>query len=283
MHVSVQCWPELFTAQRSGHPCTLQEVLPRWALWDRIGVVVDEPMGAVGASAMIQSAVALFYAALPSRRRDQYPPLFLFHVGGHHGDFSPMDVWPPRREVFLPADAYEVLGAVRDRAITRLLVPDRPAVSADDQDWVREAPSGWTDAASFREQLASAYAYSPGGSAEGADTWVRTDDADCESMVEDVLDPQRLHKQFNDADDETLLAMGAGPSSVRDLRLWLEIFGQRLDEVDASTRAALLERRHSQRDGTRITQGYRTLTVDQTLTAIGAVAENCDTRMKHAA
>lgn len=283
MHVSVQCWPELFTAQRSGQPCTLHDVLPEWGPGDRIGVVVDEPMGAVGASVMIQSAVALFYAARPSRRRDQYPPLFLFHVGGHHGDFSPMDVWPPRREVFLPADAYQVLGAVRDRAITRLLVPDRPAASAEGPDWVREAPSGWTDAASLREQLASAYAYSPDGRLEGTDTWIRTEDADCESMVEDVLDPHRLHKQFNDTDDETLLTMGAGPSSVRDLRLWLEIFGQRLDEIDASTRTALLERRRTQRDGTRITQGYRTLTADQTLTAIGAVAENYHARMKQAA
>lgn len=282
MHVSVLCRTELFTAERGGEQCCPEGILPGWTSGDRLGVVVDEPMGAVGASVMIQLATALFYEVRPSRRRDQYPPLFVFHLGGPHGDFSPMDVWPARREILLPAgDPYALLGELRDRAITRLLIPEGTPDAADlDQaeeqagqagnpGWVSAAASGWTDAASFREQLASAYAYSPTGGVRHPDTAVGTEDGECESMVEDVLDPHRCYNEFAPRDDETLLAMGAGPSTVSDLRLWLDSFGARLDEVDAQQRAARLEERRAARRNAATVQTYRTLDGQQALSLLG--------------
>lgn len=272
MHVSVLLYPELFTTNRGGRPCSGHHVLPDWTPYDRIGVVVQEPLGALGASLMLQLATALFYDVEPGRRRDQYPPLFVFHAGGRFGDHSPMDVWPARREVFLSEDPYEILGAVRDRAITRLLVPDRPRPPADSSahtQWVWEAPSGWTDAASHREQLVTAYAYSPTGQVPNPDTVISTDAQCCESMVEDVLEPHRCYWEFADRDDEELLRMGAGPSSVSDLRLWLDTFRQRLNEVDPMHRQKMLEERRSCRTGTRITQSYRSVSAEEALCLLG--------------
>ncbi len=291
MHVSVLCRPELFTAERGGQQCGLDDILPGWTPADRIGVVVDEPLGAVGASALIQAGVALFYEAQPERRRDQYPPLFVFHVGGPHGDFSPMDVWPARREIFLPAgDPYALLGELTDRAITRLLLPEgRPdlvdmdrveaeADAAGNPGWVTRAPSGWTDAASFRERLASAYAYSPAGNVRHPDTTVRTEDGECESMVEDVLEPHRCYHDFAPRDDESLLAMGAGPSTVSDLRLWLQTFGSRLDEVADQERASRLQERRAARRGTATVQTYRALDGRQALDLLGRACQAADRR-----
>lgn len=268
MHVSVLLYPELFTTSRHDRPCTVHGVLPDWTPFDRIGVVVREPFGALGASLMLQLATALFYDVEPERRRDQYPPLFVFHAGGRYGDHSPMDVWPARREVFVPEDPYEILGAMRDRAITRLLVPDGPC-SATDADalpqWVWQAPSGWTDAASHQEQLVSAYAYSPTGRVPHPDTVISTDAQCCESMVEDVLEPRRCYEEFADRDDEALLRMGAGPSSVNDLRRWLDTFRQRLEEVGPERRRNVLEERRSTRAGNRIAQSYRSVSAGEAL------------------
>ena len=69
----------------------------------------------------------------PERRGPNgiYPEIYLFHVGGRHGDHSPYDFWPARKEVFVDADPREVLDQINDKGITRLAVPDGSAVPAD--------------------------------------------------------------------------------------------------------------------------------------------------------
>ncbi|GAA1141476.1 hypothetical protein [Nesterenkonia lutea] len=289
MHVSVLCRSELFKAQIGGGPCDPRMILPDWDRHDRLGVVMSSPLGAVGASLMIQLAMGLSYDAEPRRREDQYPPVFLFHVGGRFGDFSPMDVWPPRREVFVPADPYVLLGALNDRGITRLLLPETgladtglpesglqgvgeapegPAASPAPwrgRDWICRSPSGWTDGSSFCEQLASAYLYAPRGGTAVGETVLSSSDPECEAMVEDVLQPHRCHQKFARREDAALLEIGAGPSSVSDLRQWLEIFGTRLDEVDPATRAQMLACRRACREAGITAQTYRRLSADEAL------------------
>jgi len=192
-----------------------------------------------------------------------------------------MDVWPARREVFLTAgDPYALLAAITDRAITRLLLPEGGPDPADtagtgaeagNPGWVARVASGWTDAASFRERLASAYAYSPAGCVRDPDTTVSTEDEQCESMVEDVLDPHRCYDDFARCDDESLLARGIGPSTVSDLWLWLEAFESRLDEVGAQHRSARLEERRTARWGAVTVQTYRSLDDLQAIDLLGRV------------
>ena len=53
-----------------------------------------------------------------------YPEIYLFHVGGTWGSGVGFDFWPDRKEVFLPADAREVLRSINSHAITHLAIPD---------------------------------------------------------------------------------------------------------------------------------------------------------------
>jgi hypothetical protein len=107
-------------------PASLADLFPGWDRHDRFGVVIDRPMGAVGASLPIQAAICLFFDTLrtggPLPR--VYPEVYYFHVGRRHGDFSNCDAWPPYKEV-LVEDRAELCRMLVERAITWLAVPDR--------------------------------------------------------------------------------------------------------------------------------------------------------------
>src|SRR4051794_6215608 len=88
-----------FRVSRSGQVTTREDVFPDWTAHDRLGVVMTEPFGAIGAIHLIQLAITAFYDARPARRVGRrhadalYPEFFLFHVGGAHGDHSALDFW----------------------------------------------------------------------------------------------------------------------------------------------------------------------------------------------
>lgn len=150
--------------------------------------------------------MAIFYNLDRSRtcKNAQYPPVFMFHIGGRFGDHSSMDFWPARREIFLDAEPPEVLGGITDRAITRLIVPD---VAPGSLDYVSRQPSGWTNLHAAGEQITACYAYSTTGSATIADVELIGNDARMETMVEDVLQPDRLAEEFRQRNDPDLLEL----------------------------------------------------------------------------
>lgn len=172
MHTARQLSEEQFEVRIGGEPASRAALLPDWTPWDRFGIVVDRPLGALGASALIQLAITAFYDARPGRRAGYpvpgtpaddaavYPDIYLFHVGGRHGFHAPFDFWPARKEVFLPADPRQVLDAVNDRGITRLAVPDAAAQPVEHQ---------WKEPAAARDRIVSAFAYSPEGVTAEAD------------------------------------------------------------------------------------------------------------------
>jgi hypothetical protein len=126
MHVADQLFAEAFEVQIDGKQVGPGAVFPDWSPLDRFGIVVTEPLGGLGASLLLQLAIALFYSVRPDRRAGMamYPEIYLFHVGGPHGDFSYFDFWPPRKEVRVAAAApVSLLEAINAHAITRLAVP----------------------------------------------------------------------------------------------------------------------------------------------------------------
>ena len=92
----------MFAVTIDGSPATFDDVLPEWRSHDRFGVIVDRPLGAIGASLMLQAAIAAFYEADPGRPGHVYPEVYAFHVGGFHGTLAWYDVFPPRKEVVVP-------------------------------------------------------------------------------------------------------------------------------------------------------------------------------------
>jgi len=169
MHVADQLFAEAFEVRIDGKQTGPGAVFPDWSPLDRFGIVVTEPLGGLGASLLLQLAIALFYSVRPDRRAGaaMYPEIYLFHVGGPHGDFSYFDFWPPRKEVRVAAAApVSLLEAVNAHAITRLAVPlgDTGAESV-----LRSGPGTWAEQASAMDRLRSCFGYACGGHVAGGD------------------------------------------------------------------------------------------------------------------
>lgn len=264
MHASQRLRDHHFGVRIGGENASVADLLPGWAVADRIGVVVHEPFGALGASLLIKAGISRFYSFDPQRRDQtaQYPPVFMFHVGGRYGDHSPLDFWPARREVFLPNDPYEVLGAIRDRGITRLLVPEGKNTGLD---YVYSAPSGWTDLHSAREQTASTFVYSPSGHATDYDIQLCNEEKQVEEMITDVLESEALIDRLERASDQDLLNLELGPSTAADLRGFLRTYISRVDEVPRALRQHIRALRLQAAADQHITQTYRRAAVDEAL------------------
>jgi hypothetical protein len=126
VHTSDELTSDAFEIRIDGQQMALIDVLPGFDVHDRLGIVIRDAGGAVGASALILAAITAFYDEQRRRSRDffVYPDYFCFHVGARFGDHGMLDIWPGHKEVVVADDAEEILRAVNDRGITRLLVPE---------------------------------------------------------------------------------------------------------------------------------------------------------------
>lgn len=179
MHTAEELTSASFAITVNGRQAELADVLPNFGERDRLGVVVRRPCGAVGASALILAAVTAFYDVQRAKGEDffVYPDYYLFHVGRPLGDHKMLDVFPGHKEVVVEDDPEELLRAINDRAITRLLVED-----AEPREPTLERPT----LASARH-IVTALAYSPLGRVDRADVSVAGNDT-TESYVSAVLD-----------------------------------------------------------------------------------------------
>jgi hypothetical protein len=126
MHSSEELRSSDFAIEVGGRRGGIAELFDGFGEHDRLGVVLGEPCGAVGASALITATITAFYD-IQRARADEffiYPDYFLRHVGERLGDHRRLDVWPGHKEVVVEAEAQRILEAIDDRAITRLLVED---------------------------------------------------------------------------------------------------------------------------------------------------------------
>jgi hypothetical protein len=160
VHTASQLDRAQFAIVIDGEPSTFDELLPNWQRHDRFGLVVDSPLGGVGASLLLQAAVTAFYAMDANRRGRVYPEVYVFHVGGRHGNFGWYDVFPPRKEVVVLDGPGALLDAINDRGITRLAVVDGP---------VGAMRHHHQEPATALDRIVSAFAYSPGGRVDNAD------------------------------------------------------------------------------------------------------------------
>ncbi len=180
MHSSRELASSSFAVTVAGVPATVADVLPGFSAADRLGIVVRRPCGAVGASALILATITAFYDEYRARSEDffVYPDYFVFHVARSHGRHSSLDIWPAHKEVVVDDDPEEVLRAINDRAITRLLVDDG---SPGERAFARET------LASARDRIRSALAYTTTGRTRDADVAVAANDV-TEVYVRGVLE-----------------------------------------------------------------------------------------------
>ena len=183
MHSSRELRSSSFHIAIDGAPATIRDLLPGFEDRDRLGIVVRRPCGVVGASALLMTAVTAFYDAQRERSADFfiYPDYFVFHVGRRLGSHNRLDIWPPHKEVVVADEPEEVLRAINDRGVTRLVVEDG---APGDGSFARETM------ASARARILTAVAYAANGRTRAADVSIASNDV-TETYVSGVLEQSR--------------------------------------------------------------------------------------------
>lgn len=258
MHSSRELRSSSFEVRVDGRPARLQDLFDGFGEQDRLAVVMSRPCGAVGASALIAATITAFYDFHRARGDDffVYPDYYLFHVGRPLGDHARLDVWPRRKEVVVGEDPQEILEAIDDRGITRLVVEDG------------EPEEGWVDdeaVASARGRIRTCLAYSPAGRVEDADVEIAGNPV-TEGYVEAILDPEsRLERLRAEAD-----AAPASAAQADALRARIASIEARLGEVERDVRMRILRQRSALlRDGVPL-ETYRRITLDEALGLLGS-------------
>lgn len=219
----------------------MDDLFPGFEERDRLGVVVRHPLGALGASIAILALVTAFYDVQRARGGEFfiYPDYFLFHVGRAFGDHNMLDVWPDHKEVVVADDAEEILRAINDRGVTRLLVEDRPPGKPS---FERET------LASARSRIVTALAYSPGGHVPAGDVRIAGNDV-TERYVASLLDPDALARDAEGSDLES----------------YARLVRARASEVTADERARIQHARAALIEDGRPVETYRRIELDDAL------------------
>jgi hypothetical protein len=251
LHTIALLRSEMFDVTVDGERSHISGVMPGWHLLDRLGLVIDEPLGGLGASHFVQIAITSFYDAQERRRGELsvYPEIYAFHVGRGHGSHAAFDFWPARREVILSDDPRDLLDAINDRGITRLVVPDRAACPLDFRP--KEVDTAL-------DRIESAFAYHPSGRTGNFDIEIRGTDARTEVNPGRVLrpvyldQPVQLAKPFKESDSAYIQ--------------WLKL---RESDLTALQREEAIRRRDEIRVNGLVTETYRRIPV---LDALGKIA-----------
>jgi hypothetical protein len=268
MHSSRELRSSSFEVRVDGRPARLPDLFDGFGEQDRLGVVMSRPCGAVGASALIAATITAFYDFHRGRGDDffVYPDYYLFHVGRPLGDHARLDVWPRRKEVVVGEDPQEILEAIDDRGITRLVVEDGEPVEGGVDDEV---------VASARGRIGTCLAYLPVGRVEDADVEIAGNPV-TEGYVEAILDPEsrlgRLRAEADAAPASAARADAAPASAARAdaLRARIASIESRLGEVDRDVRMRILrQRRALLRDGVPV-ETYRRISLDEALGLLGS-------------
>lgn len=130
MHTSTLLKTGEFSFTRGSEHASLDDIFPGLRPDDRVGVVSTTPGDSLRASPLLLASIGAFYEALWEVEDDffLYPDFFVLHVGALTGYHSPFDIWPQSKEVVVPPDPQELLAAINDRGITRLVLPAAPGV-----------------------------------------------------------------------------------------------------------------------------------------------------------
>ncbi|MET0206267.1 MAG: hypothetical protein ABW228_03750 [Thermoleophilaceae bacterium] len=275
MHSSQELSSSMFQIAAEGRRVRLEELFEGFGEQDRLGVVVNRPCGAVGASALISATVTAFYDIQRARGPDffVYPDYYLFHIGRALGDHGMLDVFPSRKEVVVPEEPDAILDAVNDRAITRLLVPSpdgalvaptEPAAPAEGS--ARPSPTETAARtelaepafdrvalASARRRIATCLAYSPSGRVTGGDVRIASNPV-VEGYVESILAPE-----------SHVAALRAGDG--RD-RAYADSIEARSGEVAPELRAQIREARRELIEEDRPVETYGRITLEEALQSL---------------
>jgi hypothetical protein len=268
MHVADQIFAEAFEVRIAGERVSREAVFPDWSRLDRFGIVVTEPLGGLGASLLLQLAIASFYSVRPDRRASMpvYPEIYLFHIGGPHGDFSYFDFWPPRKEVRVAASQpVSLLEAINAHGITRLAVP-LGDIGADGV--LRTGPSTWAEQASAMERLRSCFMYASDGHVAGSDVRISSRDPRVHENITASVNPLPDAIAFREELASDTLPHWPDPSVAADGYRWADVVEGRVDEVPQPVRDQVAEALAARVRSGELVEAYRRITTAEALAYI---------------
>lgn len=260
MHTSVSLQLDMFSIEIDGRAADVAELLD-WQPHDRLGIVLTEPLGALGASALMQLAIVSYFNARASRRAvPHYAEIYLFHLGGPYGDFSNFDIVPTRKEVFLPDDPAAAIEAINDRAITHLAVPQGERA---------ELSFPWKEADTARDRIRRCFLYAAGGRVTDSDISIAVTHENPLEDVQSTIDPDRMLALMPTILERTLPENRA--SSIR----WANRLLDRRAEVSVAQRDAVALQREAISESGLPRETYRRASVDEALGVIAGRKNNC--------
>jgi hypothetical protein len=244
MHSSVELSSGDFAIAVDGERASLTDVLPGFDGHSRLGIVLRDDFGVVGASGLLLAAVTAFYDSLRERYPDgffRYADFFHFHAGGWHGNHNMLDVFPAHKEVVVDDEPEQLLQAINDRAVTHLLLPEGESRHGTFQRQTVNAA---------RERLRGAALYAPRG---------RVQDADVEIGGNEHAD----HYVWATVDTAAYAdSVEADGSMSAEAVAW---FRSTVDDVPADARRRILAERESLRVDGRIVESFRRIGVEEAL------------------
>ncbi len=210
MHTSEQLNLADFEFWVNEEPSTFDYIFPNFQVQDRIGLIVRHSGGGFGASAILMASITKFYDFYRNRLGNQqgglriYPDFFIFHVGFRDSEYYWMDIWPSHKEVHVEDEPEQILGAINDRAITHLIVPDGPTTKVKALYSVLKQGSLDLDMATFlqetvssaEERIKTCLIYSPDGRTENSDIKVKSTSAAESNVFKSIRDSKDLHEDM---------------------------------------------------------------------------------------
>ncbi|TGR10529.1 hypothetical protein EN833_13445 [Mesorhizobium sp. M4B.F.Ca.ET.190.01.1.1] len=244
MHVADMIYEHMFRVELGESVGKISDVFPEWTVADRFGILIDSPLGGLGATNLIQIAMAAFYDCKPARRKERkiYPEVYAFHIGRDFGAFTAFDFWPARREIVVSTDHREVLDAINDRAITRLAIPSRPARALEHRPKEVDAAL---------ENLKSAFMYNSLGRVPNPDFAIIGIDRQTEHNPRRVIRPPNLTA----ATAQTMAASGSKSKETEPE--YRTVIKRRFNAVTAEERSIAERARSSLLDQFGIRETYR--------------------------
>ncbi|ANS31896.1 hypothetical protein R1CP_36450 (plasmid) [Rhodococcus opacus] len=257
-----------FAVEADGAPSTVPDIFPAWHKHQRFGIVIQEPLGHVGASLLIQAATATFFdhlfqntwADVPVPDEElpgpsfsgTYPEIYAFHVGRRHGTLSAADFWPGYKEILVEADPARVLQEINGRGITVLAVPEGEEKS---REFI------WPEHRTFLWRTESVFSYHASGRVVDPDISISSLDDEPETNVDGMLDPVARVEEFRAFNPERTRVEAEGMvlegNALDDLKRFLaDVDGRHYEVSDADRAKAVAARRAVRTDG-RSVETYR--------------------------
>lgn len=198
MHTTELMKSEDFSFSVDGKKGSIDDIFKDFNEHDRVGIIVSEPGGVAGTSALLMASITRFYDFHRRNLGDKpgqvwiYPDFFIFHIGQLCIDGFFMDIWPPHKDVIVEDDPEQILEAVNDRGITRLIVEDIEPVEGV---FLKETLSS----AKFRIQ--TAVVYSSSGRTGNGNIEVKS----CEAAEEMVIASLNRSESLSDSQRSELI------------------------------------------------------------------------------